>query len=83
MAVVVLDVSYCIHETLFSVWYCWLIVLQKAKFSCVLFIFVGGLVFFFFIIHFRESFLDKILRVPSVKKVCFEVSSHNVLEELQ
>ena len=23
---------------------------------------------------FRESFLDKILRVPSVKKVCFEVS---------
>ena len=32
--------------------------------------------------HFRENFLDKILRVPSAKKVRFEVSSHNVLEEL-
>ena len=70
-----------VHGTLFSVWYCWLIVLQKAKFSCVLFIFVGGLVFCFKM-HFRESFLDKILLVPSAKKVCFEVSSHNVLEEL-
>ena len=32
--------------------------------------------------YFRESFLDKILRVPSVEKVCFEVSLQNVLEEL-
>ena len=38
----------------------------------ILFSFVGGLVFCFKM-HFRQGFLDKIRRVPSVKKVCFEV----------
>ena len=60
---------------------------KKAKFSCVLFIFVGRLVFCLYICTSERSSWRKFLEYP-VQKVCFEVfnsllafSSHNVLEE--
>ena len=31
--------------------------------------------------HFREGFLDTILRVPSVEKVCFEVFLNSLFEK--